>query len=103
MRRGEWFPTEALLVFRELGVELESERKRTSPEGCNGARQGSRGDLHHAIRNRDSVCVGHRHSKAGLRTEVPELSQREALAAVPIGMAGRPAGRPVVVEEFRVQ
>src|SRR5713101_7068558 len=96
-------PKEALLVLRELGVELESERKRTSSEGCNRARQGSRCDLHHAIRNRDAVGVGHRHPKAGLRTELFELSQREALAAVSIGMAGRPAGRPVVAEEFRVQ
>src|SRR5207245_4462104 len=92
-------PNRALLAFRELSVELESERKWTGPEGCNGARQGLRGDLHHAIGNRDSVGVGHGHPQAGLQTEAPQFSQREALAAVPIGMAGSPGGRRVVGEE----
>ena len=52
-----------------------------------GTREGPRGDLHHAIREWDSVCVGQAHPQAGAGPEDPELLKGEPFPAVAIRMA----------------
>src|SRR2546428_13192668 len=99
-----WYATrrigriEALLGFRELGVELEPERERPGPQMRHGARQRPRGDLHHAIRERNPVRVAQVHAKARAGAQDYEFAKREAFAAVTVRMARRPRGRAGVQE-----